>query len=180
MSNQQILWSILFLPFLTLVFMKREELKRYISVGMFSALTSTIIGDVGVTLGFWIHRETAYPLHSIMPFDIGLNMVLTMWIFKFTYNRFRTYMVTNLILDIGFAFFLFQYYFPSIGMLNLVGISPFQTYLISISLAVVLYGYQMWQEDIFAWSEGIGYLTKLQPVAAKPLPRDQEDKIDKE
>ncbi|VBB06488.1 Hypothetical protein LUCI_1721 [Lucifera butyrica] len=179
MSNQVILWSMLLTPFLTLFFMKKEDVKRYMPVGLFSAVTSAIIGDVGVTLGFWVHRETAYPLHSLMPFDIGLNLVLTMWVFIFTYRRFWMYMITNAILDIGFDFFLFQYYFPSRDIFNLVGISPFQSYLITLGHALVIYGYQMWQEGILVRSERTTFLGNLQP-ATKPLSRDQENKPDDE
>lgn len=90
-------------------------------------------------MGFGVHQETAYPLYDIMPFDIGLNMVITMWIFKFTYRKFGLYLITNIISDVIFAFFLFQIYFPNKGMMHLVGISPFQTFLIAIMLALVIY-----------------------------------------
>lgn len=154
MSNQVILWSMLILPFLTLFFMNRDDLKRYLPVGILSAFASTLVGDIGVTLGFWVHQETAYPLYDIMPFDISLNMILTMWIFKFTYRKFKIYLVTNIILDIVFAFFLFQSYFPDKGMMHLVGISPFQTFLITVILAIMLYNYQIWQEGIFTHYNG--------------------------
>ncbi|VBB07301.1 Hypothetical protein LUCI_2545 [Lucifera butyrica] len=180
MNNQIILWAMLAGPFLTLFLMKQDDIRRYMPVGLFAAVASAIIGDVGITLGFWVHRETAYPLHSLMPFDIGLNTVITLWIFKFTYQRFWVYLVTNAILDLGFAFLLFQYYFPSINMLNLVGISPFQTFLIALILAVVLYGYQMWQERIFRESERTAFSPGLQPAAAKPLSKRQENKPDEE
>jgi len=180
MSNQIILWSMIILPFLTLFFMKKDDLKRYLPVSLLSGFASSIIGDIGVTLGFWIHQETAYPLYDIMPFDIGLNIVLTMWIFKFTYRKFGIYLVTNIILDIVFAFFLFQNYFPNKGMMHLLGISPFQTFLIAVMLAIVLYKYQIWQEGIFVHSERKDFSPSLQPAASKPLPQKQENKQDNE
>ena len=129
MNNQISLWSMIILPIFTLFFMRKDDMKRYLPVGVLSAFASTIIGNTGVTLGFWIHQETAYPLHNIMPFNIGLNLVLTIWLFKFTYRKLGVYLITNIILDIMFAFFLFQIYFPIRGMMHLVGISPLQAFL---------------------------------------------------
>lgn len=180
MNNQAILWSILFLPFLTLFFMNKDDLKRYLPVGILSAFASIIVGDIGVTLGFWVHQETAYPLYDIMPFDIGLNMVLTMWLFKFTYRKFGIYLVVNIVLDIVFAYFLFQVYFPNKGMMRLVDISPFQTFLIAVVLAIMLYNYQIWQESIFSHVERSSFFPNLQPAATKPLPKVHENKKENE
>lgn len=179
MSNQIILWSMIIVPWLALFFMKKEDLKRYMPVGVLAVATSVIIGDVGVKLGFWFHRETAYPFYNIMPFNIGLNLALTMWVFKFTYRQFWIYMITNAILDIGFSFFLFQYFLPSRGMFNLVNISPFQSFLITTTHALLLYGYQMWQEGIFIRSASPSSSWYLQHASAKPLPQDRKENSSK-
>lgn len=175
MNNQIILWSMLVVPWLSLFFMKKEDLKRYMPVGVLAVATSVIIGDVGSRLGFWIVRETAYPLYHIMPFNIGLNLALTMWVFKFSYHQFWLYMVTNAILDLSFNFFLFQVVLSSQGIFNLVNISPFQSFLITTAHALLLYGYQKWQEGIFMRSVSPASSQYLQPALAKPLPQDRAE-----
>ena len=178
MNNQALLWSMLVLPYLTLFFMKRTDLKHYMPVGIFAALTSVLIGDIGVTYGIWVHQQTAYPFNSVMPFDIGLNLVLTLWVFKYTYGRFWKYFLVNLILDIGFNFIFFGKFLPSKDILHVVGGSPLQMLAITLSHAVLIYGYQIWQEGIFAYSERNNFLHGLQPAATKPLPKDQKKQSD--
>jgi hypothetical protein len=181
MSNQVILWSMLILPWLTFLFLKKEDIKYYMPVGIFAGFTSAIISEIGITLGFWVNQETIYPLSQIMPFDIGLNVVLTILVFKFTYRRFWIYLVVNTILDIGFSFFLFNQFLSSKGILYLVGISPFQLLLINLTHALLLYGYQLWQEDALLLSEkSFSFSTTLHPAATKPLSEDHENKTDKE
>jgi hypothetical protein len=163
----------LILPWFSFFFMKKEEIKYYMPVGIFSGLTSAIISEAGASFGFWINQETTYPLSQIMPFDIGLNIVLTMWIVKYTFRRFGVYMLVNLILDIGFNFYLFNVFFPNRDILHLVGISPLQSLSITLTHAVVIYGYQLWQEDALVFpGKNRSSIRMLKPAAAKPL-RDE-------
>ena len=168
MSNQVISWSMFILPWLTLIFMKREDIKRYMPVALFAIVLTTIIHDVGITLGFWVVQEAAFPLNEMMPFIYGDIPILTMWVFKFTFGRYWVYMITNAILDIGFAFFLLNKLFPSKGIYALVGISSFQVWLINLVHATLLYGFDMWQESMFAQTGRHNFSHKLQPTAAKP------------
>ena len=142
MSNQVILWSMLIVPWLTLLFMPREETKRYMPVALFATVTSAIIHDAGITLGFWTVGETAFPLHRLTTYIFGLMPVLTLWVFKLTYGRFWLYMVTNTILDIGFNFQFLNVFLPSRGILTL-DVPPLQALPITLVHAVMLYGYQI-------------------------------------
>lgn len=176
MNTQILLWSMIILPYLSLLFMKKEDAKRYMPVGIFAALTSILIGDIGVTFGIWVHQQTAYPLNSIMPFDIGLNLALTMWIFKYAYGQFGKYFLVNFILDIGFNFFFFGKFLPSKNILHVVGGSPLQLLTVTLLHAVLLYIYQIWQEGVFAHSRNSSYSPDLHPAAAKPLPKSRNNR----
>lgn len=175
MSNQAILWSMLILPWFTLFFMKREDIKRYMPVALFAAITSILIVEVGDTLKWWAVKETAYPLHNIS-YLYGLNPVLTMWLLRFTYGRFWLYMVIDAVLNLGFAYLVLNYFLSSRGIFLYIGITPFQTFLITTAHGILLYGYQIWQEAIFARSYRTGFSMGLQPAAAKPLYQDEQDK----
>ena len=178
MSNNLIMWSMFFVPWFTLFFMKKEDIKRYMPVGLLAIVTTTIIHDVGLTLGFWVVLENAFPFNQMLPYFYGNLPVLSMWIFKFTYGRFWLYVITNVVFDIGFAFGLLGYFFPSRGIYELVGISSFGVLGINIVHMLILYGYQIWQDDIFARSERTIVSSKLHPAAAKPLSEDQNNKND--
>jgi hypothetical protein len=178
MSNQVILWSSLVVPWLTLIFMKKESIKRYMPVAFLAIVTSVLIYDIGFTFGLWIFRETVFPFYQQMPFFFGAMPVLTMWVLHFTFGQFGAYMLMNLILDIVFNFFLLGIFLPGRGILEL-SVSPYRTLPITLVHAIMLYGYQIWQERIWATSERSRFSAAVQPAAAKPLPEDLKDTTEK-
>lgn len=163
-----------FVPLLTLLFMRKEDIKRYTPVGLLAIVTTIIINDVGTTLGLWALRQSFFPLGYLEPYFFGTMPVLTMWVFKYTEKKFWTYMLTNTILDIGFNFFLLGYFFPLRGILDF-NIPPLLSLPITLGHAAVLYGYQIWQDDfLLSTSNRISH--KLLPSAAKPLPKHDKEK----
>lgn len=172
MNNQIIFWSLLIPPWLTLFFMKKEDMKRFMPVALFAIITDAVIVEIGVTMGFWGIRETLFPLNQMQTFTYGLVPVTALWIFKYTYGRFWVYIVTNAIIDIVFAYVLIPWLIiRGIGdFLN----SSFFLYIINIVHAVALYGYQVWQDGMSVQSPKPGFSPKLQPASAKPLPESQD------
>lgn len=175
MNNSFIMWSLALLPWLSLFFMRKEEIKRWMPVALFAVVLTTIIGDIGIGLGVWATRESTYPFNEMLPYFYGTMPVLTIWVFKFTYGHFWTYMITNTILDIVFNFFILDYFLPSRGIVDF-NMSPFLSLPVTLLHAVVIYGYQMWQDDALL---ATNRLTEhnIQPAAAKPLvqqPKDDE------
>lgn len=168
MSNQLILWSMLILPWLTLIFMKKDEIKRYMPVALFTAATSAIIIESGATLGLWAYRETAYPIKMIS-YNYGIIPVITMWIFKFTFKRFWVYLAVNAVFDIGFAYLMLPW-LVSRGIFDFVNSRI--VLFITIPHSILLYVYQKWQEGELIRLES----KNLQPAAAKQLFKYGEDK----
>jgi len=167
------MWSMWFGPWLSLFFMKKEEIKRWMPVAMFALVLTVIIHEVGTTLGFWATRESIFPFHQMMPYYFGTMPVLTMWVFKFTYGRFGMYFIINTILDIGFNFFLLNYLLPNRGIFDFY-ISPLLSLPITLMHAVVIYGYQMWQNGVPLDAKS-RFASSMQPAVAKPLFNQQED-----
>lgn len=71
--------------------------------------------------------------------------ILTIWILSFTFGKFWIYLLVNLILDIFYAFV----WFPIEEKLGIASgeITPFYDLLLILSLSIVTYIYQMWQEN---------------------------------
>lgn len=179
MSNQVMHWYMLILPWITTFFMTRTDFKRYMPAALLAVVTTTIVHDIGITLGFWVVQEKAFLFNEMLPYFYGVIPVLTMWIFKFTYGRFWTYMLANAIVDIVFTFYILNILFPSRGIYHLVGITSLQTLSIALVHAALLYGYQLWQDDAVVSSERPSFSIKLQPVAAKPLHKGHDEKEDR-
>lgn len=179
MSNQALLWSMLIVPWLTLFLMTKENIKRWTPVALFSALTSVLAVELGENLGWFVYGEAAYPLRTPSYIIFGLNMVITMWLFSFLYGQFWRYLVIDTVLNFGFIYLFHVYFLGSRGLFREVGLTPFQNALIVSSVGVLVYGFHMWQEEVFVRSEikSTGYTSNLQP-AAKPLPEDQDNEED--
>lgn len=168
------MWSMFLTAWLTLFFMKKDKIKKWFPVGLAAIVTTTIIHDVGTTLGFWATIQPIFPFSEMLPYYYGTMPVLTIWVFKFTYGRFWLYMLVNLVLDIGFNFFLLSYFLPVRGIFEF-NINPLFSLPITLGHAVVLYIYQIWQDDALLSTRDIKNY-KLQPSAAKPLPKDDDSK----
>lgn len=173
MSNATLMWSMLFIPWFTLLFMKREEVRRWFPVSMAAVILTHIINDFGVTLGFWELKESFPPFKYLQPYFYGAMPVLTIWVFKFTYDRFWLYMLANTILDIGFNFLLLDYILPSRGIIGFY-ILPLYSLPITLVHAAAIYLYQKWQDGELQ----IELVPNVKPAAVKPLVNDPSDDVD--
>lgn len=173
MSNQILLWSTLVVPWLTLFFMKKEEIKRWMPVALYVMVTNFIIADVGFTLQMWEVGENIFPLHDILPTALGVLPIATMWLLKFTYGRFWLYALIELILSVVFAYIV-QPWYSSRGIWVFINATPLKAFFPAIPHFISVYLYQMWQEGIFThYDEKKFFSSSLQPATAKPLPKEQ-------
>ena len=170
MSNTFILWAILVLPWLSLFFMKKDELRRYFPVGIFTSLLSIVIVDIGSTLNLWILRENIYPLSHLFPYHLGVVPIVTMWLFKFTYGSFLKYITVDAIINLIFAFLVIPW-FAARGIRENIGVTDLELFIIVTIEGVFIYVYQILQEGLTLQKSVFG----LQTAATKPH-FDDEDK----
>lgn len=172
MSNQTLLWGSVVLAWASTLLLKRRELKHYMPVALFCSLAFAFIFESGITLQWWAVKEPSYPLVNVPIFIYGPYLVATIWIFKYTYGRFWLFLITNIVLDYILIFYLIDWFIQR-GVWEAY-ISYFQALLITTALAILLYGYQMWQTD----DVSLEMVPKVQPAAAKPSVHDPTDKIE--
>lgn len=155
MSNQLLQWVGFFvLPWLTLFFMKKQDVRRYFPVGLMAIVTSVIIYELGITFRWWIVTETAYPMHT-MPFHLGLFPVLTMWVFRFTFKKILLFLIVELALNVGFDFCFLGWFLPWRGILHFETMTRFQAVGVTTAHSIILYLYQLWQDRGFAPREPV-------------------------
>ncbi|MEN6389060.1 MAG: hypothetical protein ABFD04_01495 [Syntrophomonas sp.] len=170
MSKQVIVWSLLILPWFSLFFLKRDEIRRFMPLALFTMVVTSIVQEAGISLNLWQVRATTYPLNQTMSYIYGLAPVVSIWIFKYTYGRFWRYMAVDALFNLGFAF-IFTPWLASRGIKDF-NTSRWTLFLIVTVLSLLLYLYQMWQEN--AWANRRAESYELQP-AQKPLPRPDGD-----
>lgn len=173
MSNQTLLWASFVFSWLSVLFLKKAELKRYMPVALFGALTATIVVEAGVTFNWWITKETVLPFVNMPIFIYGSFLVGIIWIFRYTYKRFWLFLATNAVIDLILTFPLNNWLVDR-GVLEMQNISNFQLLLVAIGSAITLYWYQLWQEGEASPFKNLNFSPNVQPVASKPL-KDNED-----
>lgn len=148
MSKQLIHWGLFAIPWLSLFFMKKDDIKRYMPVALLGIITSILIYELGITFRWWIVTDHAYPL-QLMPFHIGLFPVLTMWVFRYTYKKFWVYLIVELILNTGFDFLFLGWFMPFVGILHFDTMTRLEAVGVTTAHGIILYIYQTWQDGIF-------------------------------
>ncbi len=177
MNNQVILAAIVILSWLSLLFMRKEDIKRFMPVGLFATVTSAMILETGITLGWWAYPVKLFPFQNV-PYLYGPIPVATLWLLKFTYGRFWLYVGIDLLLNLFYTLAFEDYFLGSRGVIQFLSVSPMLDVFMTSALGIVIYGYQVWQESIFVRSEATHFSRSfhLQP-ARKPL--DKEDESEK-
>jgi len=173
LSNQTLLWASFVVSWLSLLFLKQTEIRRYMPVALFGGLVTTIVMELGITLHWWLPTETVFPFVNMSIFTYGPYLIGIIWIFTYTYGRFWLFMVTNAVTDFILTFLLANW-FVQIGIFQFY-IPSYQLLLMALLIAVLLYGYQLWQTG----AAGAEALPGLQPAAGKPLPDKRNDRQDK-
>lgn len=173
MSNQTLLWASFVLSWLSVIFLKKTDLKRYMPVALFGSLVATIVIEMGITLHWWATKETVFPLVNMPIFNYGAFLTGIIWIFKFTYKRFWLFLSTNVVIDFILTGPLDKW-LVNRAILELYDITSFQLFLVATGNAIILYWYQLWQEGDASPFQILKYSQNVQPVASKPL-KDNED-----
>ncbi|WP_199615443.1 hypothetical protein [Paenibacillus alkalitolerans] len=153
MLNKVILWSMIVIPWLSLLLLRRDVVKRYMPVAIFTSLLMTIYNEIAFTQNHWQIKVKIIPqLVSMAPFVYGAFIPLVIWIFCFTFHQFWLYLITNIGLDLLFAFPV-DYFFQARGIYELVNITQTQRFMLFVTLAIVIYGYQRWLESVLKKAE---------------------------
>ncbi|MDQ0254852.1 hypothetical protein J2S74_002231 [Evansella vedderi] len=133
------------LPWLTLIFMKKEIIKRYTPVATFSALIVTLHGEMAYTQE-WLKQEVPITdwLITFVPFTFGSFLIGTIWIFAFTYGRFWLYLIVNILVDAFFAFGLHKFLIVPLGIVTELKHGSLEVFIAFLIMALFLYAYQLW------------------------------------
>jgi hypothetical protein len=172
MSNTFISWSMAIFPWLTLLLLPKEDVKRYMPVTSFSTLFIALGWSLGNQLELWSIREPTFPFPVLPLYFYGMPP-FTLWAFKLAYGRFKLYAFLNFVFDIIFIY-LIAPWLGNRGIIyyNTTALNFFFPYAISF----ILYGYQLWQEDVLVPSHKTQIKKALREAVAKPLNTEEQDK----
>jgi hypothetical protein len=102
-----VLWSGLIFSWLTMIFIPKENIKKYSPAAILGALLVTIVYDLAYYFGWWKLKKVIFSWASIIDFTfiLGPFFVGTIWVFHLTYRvGFIAYTFINVLLDAFFSF----------------------------------------------------------------------------
>ncbi len=140
---------------------------------LFTAVTNIIIVDMGVSWNWWTIRESIYPLNEVLPLAFAF-LAMEIWILKYTYGRFLLFTVTEVLLTFVFIL-LVQPWLSFRGIWVRINVTNFLAYLPAIPQFILIYLYQMWQEDALVPAIKKLFSPKLQTAATKPIFEDEDN-----
>ncbi|WP_197431686.1 hypothetical protein [Lentibacillus sp. JNUCC-1] len=142
------MFSLLILPWFTLLLSDSKTRKTYMPVTVFTTLLMTIIFQIAYTYKWWVIHKQIVPWGYMIDasFVYGLFLIGTFWIFALTSHRFLLYTIVNLAMDAVMAFGVL----PLLGVLGIAeyrNISAWQYFLVIYALSFVIYAYHRWQQS---------------------------------
>lgn len=144
--NSLLLWSVFIIPLISLFFLDRSVIKRYLSVALLVTVMNVILYEMAWEYNWWRYKESIFHWDRITPAHIVFSAywVITIWIFRYTFRKFWLYFIVNVISDCLFIFILAAW-MKKIGIYTAT-MSGMTMVLIFTFFSVIIYLYQMWYE----------------------------------
>jgi hypothetical protein len=140
-------WGVLILPWFLLFFFNKYTIKRFMPVTLLSIVLVTLAYQLGDNMGWYFAHPKIVMFTNISAKSFGLFAVGTLIIFHFTYGKFWLYCIVNLCLD-NFQLWVVNNQTEKIGITSDGSLNNFQNLGIMTLIAILLYLYQIWQDEI--------------------------------
>lgn len=133
--------GMLIIPWLTVPFMGKNSFFRFLPVACFTNLFISVLSLVANKKNWWKNKNPLSPGPIDFTYILGPFFVATLWIFKLTYGNFPKYLITNMVLD-AISSFPFSQIWEKVGVFKFKKVTHTMWYFISVSLAIIIYGFQ--------------------------------------
>ncbi len=139
---------LIIVPWLSLLFIGKENMKRYSFSGMFIIVFEIINHLYGHERKWWkFYDKRQSFLRDELPFSIGPYMPLCMWLLKYSYGNIKKFLLLNALADGLFAFLLIDL-FKKFKIIRLNRLNHIQFFIYLNYKAYLLYGVQYLYEKI--------------------------------
>lgn len=149
-NRKQLITLMTLLPWLSLPFLGKKPLKRFLAGTLFMCVYLVAEGILATRRKWWWFPFSIKPnVLAELPLILGPFFVGSFWIFKFTYGKFSIYFLVNLIVDSFFTIFMLNW-FKKIGYVTLIRFTRIQLSLLFLLKSLFMYGFQYYYEKIFS------------------------------
>ena len=140
--------AIILIPWLSLVFLGKNNFKRFSMSGIFIVIFEIINHMYGHKRKWWRFYEKKQSfLRDELPFSIGPYMPLSMWLLKISYGNFKKFVMLNVIVDGLFAFLVMDI-LKKINIIRLNRLNHVQFFVYIHYKAYLLYGVEYLVENV--------------------------------
>lgn len=149
-SKRHIVFNVLIItiPWISLLFIGKRSLKRYLLSSVLIAIFEIINHMYGRKKKWWkFYDKRKFFIRDELPFDIGLFIPFSIWMLKLSFGNFKKYLLLNAISNGIFAFF----FIDILKKLKIVGLNKlthFQFFLYYHYKTYILYACQYLYEKI--------------------------------
>lgn len=145
MRKAKLLLAILIVPWLTIPFVGRDSLRRFMPAAIFIAIVTKVLDGFGKKRKWWKFYHGISLLNSMDFVILGPYMVSSIWLLKVTYGKFLTYFFSNKIIHILFIIFGLRY-IGALKIFTLKKMNKFQYWTTHMVRAFALYAFQFINE----------------------------------
>lgn len=147
-NRKRLIMLMALLPWLSYPFLGRRTVKRFMPGTIFMSVYLLAEGILATRRKWWWFPFSIKPnVFAEIPLIFGPFFIGSLWIFKYTYGKFKAYFVTNLIVDGFFTVFMMNW-FKKIGYVALIRFTRLQLSLLFLVKSLSMYGFQSLYERI--------------------------------
>lgn len=149
LSNRHKLFNlvIIVVPWLSLLFLRKREVKRFSFAGVVIVLFEIINHMIGHKRNWWkFYDKRNSFIKNELPFSIGPYMPMSIWLLKYSYGNFKKFVGLNIIADGVFAFLLMDI-LKKLKIIRLNRLNRIQFFIYLHFKAYILYGVQYLVEN---------------------------------
>jgi hypothetical protein len=126
----------------TVPFIGLQNLKRFLPVSILVRIIEGINAIIGKKRRWWVfHNKPNSYLFNEFPFNIGVFLVSSLWLMKWSYGNIIKFILFNAIGN-GFFAFLFTKFTKKIKYFTLVRLNHLQFFFYFFSKVFLFYGFQ--------------------------------------
>ncbi|MCM3364081.1 hypothetical protein ACTQ5K_11140 [Niallia sp. Sow4_A1] len=134
------------LSWLTLYFMPKKAVKRYIPSATMSALLVMITVFIGSHYKSWkVKGGNKTRIYNILSVILGPFSVGTIWVLYFTFRKFWIYILANFVQNFIYAFPILTF-LKKVGFIKYVRFTRIHHLYASMSYALIIYFFQLYLE----------------------------------
>lgn len=139
-------WVLFLPPWLMLLFLEKERVRRYMSVGFLTLAIATFYFQIADYFDWWDINPIIPFLVSMPSFTYGFLPVMSILVFYYTFPNLWLFLVGNLVIDAFQAYVVSPYFFVPVGLYRMVHMGNTGLFLVIISYLPIIYLYQLWYD----------------------------------